>query len=470
MLLVFPSTKQCSLFSSTPRPLRNASSLSPANSTRSNSTRCRCWWRDSVAQGRRKSRKKGNKIEKMLSLDCLSRVRRAKKKERHEKNCFSTGPLLLSSSCSLALAPLCSSGIAGWESRDDVVPKRREKERRRLERERWREERERAEREASESSTTTAIAQRQRRQKQKLFFQPRPPFLSPFSFPLSFLLSLNKKKQQQRHLHGARHLPHRHLRPRDAAPRRLEDHRRRQQRQGRPRPPERGPKIARRADHDRRGGRLRLQRHVRRRARPRRRERVSDRLPALLRGHHRHLPRRAAAEGLRPRVRDLAVHRDQHLREHRLEGLLALHRHGSARLRVRGGRHRAVPPAADARRQGQGAEGGVLPLAAAQRHKPARDRRRVPGRHLLPGLPRGPPRGVQEQARGEAGVPDQAVLHEQHADHPAGERRRERSRQRETETDRERVFFCDLGPLSEPPPNPTPPPPKKKKTTKNKKN
>ena len=55
------------------------------------------------------------------------------------------------------------------------------------------------------------------------------------------------------------------------------------------------------------------------------------------------------AEGLRPRLGHLAVHRDQHLRKHHLEGVQPLHRDGRARVRVRGGRDRAVPPAADAR-------------------------------------------------------------------------------------------------------------------------
>ena len=172
----------------------------------------------------------------------------------------------------------------------------------------------------------------------------------PLSLSLSHSLFKNPKTtQQQRHLHGARHFPHRHLGARHAAPGRLQDHRRRQQREGRPGSPQRRPEAPRSAHHDRRGRRLRRQRHVRRRARPRSRQRVPDRVPALLRGHHRHLPRRAAAEGLRPRLGHLAVHRDQHLREHHLEGLQPLHRHRRARVRVRGGRDRAVPSAADAR-------------------------------------------------------------------------------------------------------------------------
>ena len=35
---------------------------------------------------------------------------------------------------------------------------------------------------------------------------------------------------------------------------------------------------------------------------------------------------RAAAEGVRTGLRDLSLHRHQHLRDHRLEGLLTSHR------------------------------------------------------------------------------------------------------------------------------------------------
>jgi len=317
--------------------------------------------------GPRKGKRERNKVERR-SLD-YQVLRRAKKTRGNEKNGFLFSLRLLAPHSLRAFsAPRASQGG------NSEMPSSRVEERKRGGDQSVRESE--SEREREQKGVEELQRQRRSRReggKKKLlpfFFSPdhfltfslslplslplSPSVSLPLSPPLSPSLSHSlfknpKTTQQQRHLHGARHFPHRHLGARHAAPGRLQDHRRRQQREGRPGSPQRRPEAPRSAHHDRRGRRLRRQRHVRRRARPRSRQRVPDRVPALLRGHHRHLPRRAAAEGLRPRLGHLAVHRDQHLREHHLEGLQPLHRHRRARVRVRGGRDRAVPPAADAR-------------------------------------------------------------------------------------------------------------------------
>lgn len=55
---------------------------------------------------------------------------------------------------------------------------------------------------------------------------------------------------------------------------------------------------------------------------------LGHRAPALRRWHHRSLARRAPSEGLRSRQRHLSIHRYEHLRDNRLEELLACnHQH-----------------------------------------------------------------------------------------------------------------------------------------------
>ena len=52
---------------------------------------------------------------------------------------------------------------------------------------------------------------------------------------------------------------------------------------------------------------------------------LRDRAPTFRCWHHRASARRAPSEGLRPRQRHLSLHRHQHLRDYRLEELLACH-------------------------------------------------------------------------------------------------------------------------------------------------
>ena len=81
----------------------------------------------------------------------------------------------------------------------------------------------------------------------------------------------------------------------------------------------------RHGDHTGAGDRVRDDGHVRRPGANGPFRVLRDRAPALRGRHHRALARRAPPEGLRPRQRHLALHRHQHLRDYRLEELLACH-------------------------------------------------------------------------------------------------------------------------------------------------
>ncbi|KAF7293109.1 Protein transport protein Sec61 alpha [Mycena kentingensis (nom. inval.)] len=70
------------------------------------------------------------------------------------------------------------------------------------------------------------------------------------------------------------------------------------------------------------------------------------------RSHDCHPPRRAPPEGLRSRLRHLSFHRDQHLRGHRLEGVLPDHPQHRSRPRIRRRHRRALPPPLHLERQG----------------------------------------------------------------------------------------------------------------------
>ena len=62
---------------------------------------------------------------------------------------------------------------------------------------------------------------------------------------------------------------------------------------------------------------------------------------------------RAVAEGLRSWLRYLPLHRHQHLRDHRVEGVQPRHRQHWTWNRVRGSHHCPVPPARHQTGQGE---------------------------------------------------------------------------------------------------------------------
>mmetsp|Transcript_47166 Transcript_47166/g.145930 ORF Transcript_47166/g.145930 Transcript_47166/m.145930 type:complete len:426 (+) Transcript_47166:171-1448(+) len=224
---------------------------------------------------------------------------------------------------------------------------------------------------------------------------------------------------ESRHPDGAGHLSDHHLRHGHAAPGRKQDHRRRPEPEGGPRTLWRCAEALWHAHHDGRGGRVRHERHVRRPAGARRGEFPADHHAALLRGHHRDPPGRADAEGIRHGLRHLALHRHQHLREHRLEGLLPHdHEHGQGHG-VRGGGGGVLPLHGLQVRQDAGAQGGLLPAVRAEPHEPLCHRAGLLHRDLLPGLPRGPGGEEPEGAGADGLVPHQALLHLQHSHHPA---------------------------------------------------
>mmetsp|Transcript_45881 Transcript_45881/g.114087 ORF Transcript_45881/g.114087 Transcript_45881/m.114087 type:complete len:335 (+) Transcript_45881:760-1764(+) len=102
-----------------------------------------------------------------------------------------------------------------------------------------------------------------------------------------------------------------------------------------------------------------------------------------------------------------------------MEGLQPHHHQHGQGAGVRGRRHRAVPPPGHQGQQSGGGAGGLLPQQPAQHHQPPGHRAGLPGRHLLPGLPRGPGDQAPEGAGVLSPVPHQALLHVQHAHHPA---------------------------------------------------
>ena len=82
-------------------------------------------------------------------------------------------------------------------------------------------------------------------------------------------------------------------------------------------------------------------------------------------------------------------------------------------------RHRPVKPAGHPIGQGPRPQGGLLPPEPAQPDKPRRHGPHLRRRHLLPGLPRRPADQVCPVPRPVQQLPHQAVLHQQHPDHPA---------------------------------------------------
>jgi hypothetical protein len=92
-----------------------------------------------------------------------------------------------------------------------------------------------------------------------------------------------------------------------------------------PRAVQRGAEVVRHGDHGGTGDRVRDDWNVRRPGRDRRRRLPAHHHPAVRGRPHCAAARRAAAEGLRPRLRHLPLHRHQHLRDHRLEGFLTGH-------------------------------------------------------------------------------------------------------------------------------------------------
>ena len=148
------------------------------------------------------------------------------------------------------------------------------------------------------------------------------------------LLDARPARLQPRHADGTRHFSHHHRGPRHAAPRRLEDHRCRPGSEGGPRAVQRRAEAVRHPDDRRRGRRVRHLRHVRRRARAWRGELDPHHPAAVRRGHDRDHVGRAAAEGLRARLRHLAVHCNEHLRDDCVEVVLAHHDQHGPRHRV----------------------------------------------------------------------------------------------------------------------------------------
>ena len=158
--------------------------------------------------------------------------------------------------------------------------------------------------------------------------------------------------------------------------------------------------------------------HVRRPRQHRSRERHSHHRAAFLLGPHCSDARRTPSEGIRSRQWHFALHCHQHLRDHRLEGLFAHHHQHRPRYRVRGCHHRALPPAHHPQRQGARPQGGPLPTEPSQPDQPAGDRARLRDCHLLPRMEGQSARQVPKVPRTVRHLPDQAVLHLQHAHHP----------------------------------------------------
>lgn len=134
---------------------------------------------------------------------------------------------------------------------------------------------------------------------------------------------------------------------------------------------------------------------------------------------HRPPSRRASPKGIWSRIRNFSLHCHQHLWNHCLEGILPGNNEHRTWNRVRRSRHCSFPSSCHPLRQGPCPSWGFLPSKPSKLDELDGYFPRFCGGYLLPRIPCRPPNQVCPLPWTIQQLPNQALLHLQHSNHPS---------------------------------------------------